>query len=463
MKYLFASVQLIERLGLNIAQLKITKERESYVARMESGRTVVSLGVESPKEITRRELTLLIRKGIVLAKGHKVKRLAICLDDFAFQHLRMREAELGELFAVNAEMANYEFTKYRTPPKEGWGLIEEVTLYGKIGKEGKAGIERGRLIGEGVNSVRTLANTPGGEMTPQSLAKAAEDAAKGTNTQVKILGLKEIQKLQMGGLLGVAKGSSEDPRFIILEYKGAGAKERPVVFVGKGITFDSGGLNLKPEQAMYDMHMDMSGGAATIHAIILASKLRIKKNVVCLVPAAENMPSGSSYRPGDVIKTMSGKTVEILSTDAEGRMVMADAFTYAKRYNPRLLIDAATLTGSAVAALGLRASALFATDEKLEQKIRELGEESGDYVWPLPLWKEYEEDIKGTFADLNNTGKSRYGGAITAALFLKQFTDGYPWVHLDICPRMTSIEGEFLAKGATGVPVRLLIKILERM
>ena len=200
-----------------------------------------------------------------------------------------------------------------------------------------------------------------------------------------------------------------------------------------------------------------------IHALVLASKLKIKNNVIGLIPAAENMPSGSSYRPGDVIRTMSGKTVEILSTDAEGRVVMADAFTYAKRYNPQLIVDAATLTGSAVVALGLRASALFATNEKLEKNVRDLGEESGDYVWPFPMWSEYEEDIQGTFGDLNNTGKSRWGGAITAALFLKQFTEQYPFVHLDIAPRMTSVEGEFLAKGATGVPVRLFVKIIERL
>jgi len=182
-----------------------------------------------------------------------------------------------------------------------------------------------------------------------------------------------------------------------------------------------------------------------------------------LIPAVENMPSGSSYRPGDILKTMSGKTVEVLNTDAEGRLILADALTYAKRYDPKLVVDIATLTGAAMVALGQRASAIFTRDAKLEKLLRELGEKSGDYVWPLPLWEEYEDDIKGTYADLANTGKTRYGGAITAAVFLYQFAKDYPWIHIDIAPRTTTIEGEYLAKGASGAPMRLLAKLIKRM
>ena len=261
----------------------------------------------------------------------------------------------------------------------------------------------------------------------------------------------------------MAKGSSEEPRFIIAEYFGGTKKERPIVLVGKGVTFDTGGLSIKLGDAMNEMHMDMSGGAAVLLAVVLCAKLRLKKNVVALVPAVENMPSGSSYRPGDILRTMSGKTIEVLNTDAEGRIILADALTYAKKYRPRLVVDVATLAGATLAALGQRASAIYTKDDKLEKIFRQLGEESGDYVWPLPLWDEYEEDIKGTFGDVINLGKTKYGGAITGAIFLYQFAKDYPWVHIDICPRMTSIEGEFLAKGATGVPVRLLIKILEKL
>ena len=261
--------------------------------------------------------------------------------------------------------------------------------------------------------------------------------------------------------LPVPKPIGTGTNTILMEYFGDKKGEAPVVLVGKGVTFDTGGINLKPGDSMLGMNMDMSGGAAVIHALAAAARLKVKKNIVVLVPAVENMPSGTSYRPGDILRSMSGKTIQVDNTDAEGRIILADALTYAKRYDPALVVDVATLTGAAVVALGERASALFTQDRDLEQRFRELGETSGDYVWPLPLWDEYDAEIKGTFGDVSNLGKTRWGGAITAAAFLKQCADGYPWVHLDIAPRMTAVEGEYLAKGAAGAPVRLLVKLLE--
>jgi leucyl aminopeptidase len=269
--------------------------------------------------------------------------------------------------------------------------------------------------------------------------------------------------LKMGGVLGVAQGSVEEPKFIIYEYFGTNKKERPIVFVGKGVTFDTGGLSLKTYEYMIDMHYDMSGGSAALHGVIAASRLGIKKNLVALIPAVENMPSGSSYRPGDILHTMSGKTIEVLNTDAEGRIILADALTYAEKYKPMLVIDIATLTGAAAVALGLRASAIFTKEEKLQRMCVEAGEETGDYLWPMPLWEEYESDIKGTFGDWANVSKIKYGGAITAAIFLYQFAKNYPWVHLDIAPTMSSIEGQYLSKGATGSPIRMLIRFLEKL
>jgi leucyl aminopeptidase len=264
-------------------------------------------------------------------------------------------------------------------------------------------------------------------------------------------------------VLGVGQGSNAPSRFIILEYFCGKKSERPIVLIGKGVTFDTGGINLKPSDYILGMNMDMSGGAAVIHALAAAARLKVKKNIVVLVPAVENMMSGASYRPGDIIRSMSGKTIEVLNTDAEGRIILADALHYAKRYRPALVIDVATLTGAAMGALGERASALFTEDEALELRLRHLGEESGDYVWPLPLWEEYDDEVKGTFGDVANLGRTRYGGAITAAVFLKQFVDkAYPWVHLDIAPRMTTLPDEFLSKGSAGAPVRLLIKVVER-
>jgi leucyl aminopeptidase len=264
-------------------------------------------------------------------------------------------------------------------------------------------------------------------------------------------------------VLGVGRGSDEQPKFIILEYMSGRKGAKPIVLVGKGVTFDTGGINLKPETAMDDMKMDMSGGAAVLRAFSAAVRLGVKRNIVALVPAVENMPSGSSYRPGDIIRSMSGKTIEVDNTDAEGRIILADALTYAKRYDPAFVVDVATLTGAALVALGQSASALFTADEEMERKFRDWGEESGDLVWPLPLWEEYGEDIKGTFGDIRNLGKTRWGGTITAATFLKQFADGYPWAHIDMASRMTAIEGEHLAKGAAGAPVRLLVRMLSDM
>ncbi|QQS20705.1 MAG: leucyl aminopeptidase family protein [Candidatus Moraniibacteriota bacterium] len=261
---------------------------------------------------------------------------------------------------------------------------------------------------------------------------------------------------------GRRKGSAIPPKLILLEYRGAkDVRESPIVFVGKGVTFDTGGINLKPSDAILGMNMDMSGGAAVLHALSLSARLGVRKNLVALIPAVENMPSGSSYRPGDVLRSMSGKTIEVLNTDAEGRIILADALHYAKRYHPRLVVDVATLTGAALVALGERASAIFTRDAELEKGIRELGELSGDFVWPLPLWEEYDEEIRGTFGDVANIGRTKWGGAITAAAFLAQFAIGYRWVHIDMAPRMTAVEGEYLAKGAAGAPVRLLLKIAE--
>lgn len=428
---------------------------------MPSGKKSIFIGIPEPDKLNRRKLIILSRQIITLAKANQIKKIAFKFEDFSFSKLKISREETAELLATNLEMANFEFVKYRSKPKEGWNFIEGIIVAGKVSPGVKYAFAMGQRIGQEVNACRVLANTPGGEMTPNVLAKEAVKAARGTGVKVKVLGLREIERLKMGGVLGVAKGADEPPRFIILEYL-KGGKEKPIVLVGKGVTFDSGGLQIKSGEGMYEMHMDMSGGAAVIHVIVLAAKLKLKKNIIGLVPAVENAVSGASFRPGDILRTMSGKTVEILHTDAEGRIILADALTYAERYNPKLVVDVATLSGSAVVALGERASAIFSKDEKLIHLLRELGEASGDYVWPMPLWEEYEENIKSAFGDIANVSKSRYSGTSTGAIFLYQFAKNFPWVHIDMAPRMTSIEGEHLAKGAAGVPVRLLIKLLER-
>ncbi|MBI2637406.1 MAG: leucyl aminopeptidase family protein [Candidatus Sungbacteria bacterium] len=272
-----------------------------------------------------------------------------------------------------------------------------------------------------------------------------------------------IKKLGMGGVLGVSKGSDEKPQFIIMEYKSpkADKKSKPLVFAGKGVTFDTGGLNIKTGDYMYEMHMDMAGGAAVMHALSAIARMKLPVHIIGLIPAVENMPSGSSYHPGDILKTITGKTIEVLNTDAEGRVILADALGYAQRFNPKLILDVATLTGAAMVAVGQRAIALFSTSEKLELLMRQIGKVSGDTVWPLPMGDEYFDEIKGTFGDVANTGKSRYGGATSGAIFLKQFVGEFPFVHLDIAPTMTTIEGQFLAKGSSGSGVRFLVELAK--
>lgn len=444
-------------------RVRLSAAKDDEVARLADGTREIALGIGKRRDMTRRGLILLVRRIVAVAKAKKAALLSVDFDDLRFPHLGMTDADLAELFAVNAEMANFEFRDFLSKPKEGWSDVREIFLMNADDRAVARGLARGRIIGEETNACRRLADLPGGDVTPKTLADEARKIAARSRGKVsaKILGVREMERLRMGGILGVGKGSDVPPKFIILEYAGGGKGRKPIVLVGKGVTFDTGGINLKPEGSMLGMNMDMSGGAAVLHAVAAAARLGIARRVVALVPAAENMPSGSSYRPGDVLRSMSGKTIEVLNTDAEGRIILADALTYAKRYDPALVVDVATLTGASLVALGERASALFTKDESLERKFRAWGEESGDHVWPLPLWDEYDDEIRGTFGDVANLGRTRWGGAITAAAFLKQFAEGYPWVHLDTAPRMTSIEGEFLSKGAAGAPVRLLVKVLE--
>lgn len=430
----------------------------AYLLRLPSRKKLLFLGLGEKKKYRERKTFLAMRRAVSAARQEKLGAIHVRVEDFASGRFS-KTSDVLETFVTQAALADFAFAKYKTDKDNGRRNLE-VTFHAS-GPSLQKALDRGTAIGEEINAARELANTPGSDMTPEHLARAATTLGRQTGIKVSVFTEKEMEKFGMGGILGVSKGSDVPPRFIVLEYLKGPKKEAPVVLVGKGITFDSGGLNLKASSGLYEMHMDMSGGAAVLHVIGALARLKTKKNIVALIPAAENMVSGSSFRPGDVLKTMSGKTVEILNTDAEGRVVLADGLEYAKKYNPRLVVDVATLTGAAMVALGQRASALFATDVKLERLFREAGERTGDYVWPLPLWEEYESDIKGTFGDIANDGKTRYGGAITGAAFLWQFTKGLNWVHLDIAPRMTSVEGDHLAKGAAGATVNLLVHLLE--
>ena len=421
---------------------------------------VKTLYLKSDEKMNLRKLYLLARKMVALAKGAKASKIAFDFNDWKLA--KASDAELGELIGTQLDFANYEFTEYKTPPEEGFSFIREVYVTG-AGLVARKAMLRGHAIAEEVNKTRSLANTPGGDMTPTILAQRAREAVKGLPVKVTILGEKEMEKQKMHAILSVGKGSDEESKFIIMEYWGTSKKVKLIVLVGKGVTFDTGGINLKPTPSLLGMNMDMSGGAAVIHTVALAARMKLKKNIIALVPSVENMASGKSYRPGDVIRSLSGKTIEVLNTDAEGRVILADALTYAERYKPEVVIDTATLTGAAAVALGERASALFTPDDNLAKALENAGEEMGEYVWRLPLWEEYEADIKGNLGDWANIHNkdSKYGGAIHGAMFLYQFAKNYKWAHIDIAPRMTSIPGEYLAPGSIGTPVRLLLKFIE--
>ncbi|MBS3903075.1 MAG: leucyl aminopeptidase [Anaplasmataceae bacterium] len=445
---------------------KLPLAHRAHAILLPSGKRVVVIGLSAKKDFHIRKSILAIRQAVQIAKREKLESIVLTAEDYAPSG-ELTSIELLERIAEQCELANYEFDLYKEKTKDNKPLyIKNIEIvYKDKSKRALEALKSGQVIGEAMNGARSLANTPGGDMTPVKLAEAAEKIGKQFGVKVKVLDEHRIEKLKMGGVIGVSKGSIEKPRFIVMEYMNGGKNQKPIVLVGKGVTFDSGGLSLKPSKSMYEdpMFMDMTGGAVVINVIAALARLKTKKNVVAIVPAVENMVSGSSYRPGDLLKTMSGKTIEVANTDAEGRVILSDALTYAQKfYSPKLVIDVATLTGAADVAVGPRFSAILSPDHSLAEKFRALSEKNGDNVWPLPLWEEYEEDIKAPFGDLSNVGRGRAGGVITAAAFLWQFIKETPWVHLDIASRMVTTEGDFLARGSTGAGTSLLIHFLRK-
>jgi leucyl aminopeptidase len=380
---------------------------------------------------------------------------------------RISVHDLAAALVEGVLLGLYQFQTFKTDrqalPKE----IRDCTLVDPDEKkivDMQMGALRGKLIAESANYVRDLCNTPSNVVTPGRLAEEAKRIGSEYGMRVTVLERSDIEQLGMGAFLAVARGTVEPPKFIVLEYEGAKRKGRPVALVGKSVTFDSGGISLKPADNMEQMKYDMSGGATVLGVMKVAAQLQLPINIVGFLPATDNMPSGTAIHPGDVVTTLSGKTVEIINTDAEGRLCLADALTYALRHKPVAVIDLATLTGAVVVALGHHAIGMMGNDPKLTAEIQKAGDETGERVWPLPLWEEYFNQIKSDVADLKNTG-GRPGGTITAALFLKQFVGETPWVHLDIAGTSWNGEGgrPYIPKGSTGVGLRLLIQYLTNL
>jgi leucyl aminopeptidase len=367
----------------------------------------------------------------------------------------------GQAIAEGLILGLYQFEEYKTEKKEE-KRIDKVVIAARDEREArevKKGVALGKVLAEAVSFSRDLVNRPSNDKTPIMLSDEARRMAGRFGLSCEILNEAAIKRLKMGGLLGVAKGSKEPPRFIILGHNRNTKNLDTIVIVGKAITFDSGGISIKPSENMEKMKYDMSGGAAVMGAMLTAARLNIPLRIIGLIPATENLPSGTAQKPGDIVQMYDGKTVEIISTDAEGRMILGDALSYAKRYKPKAMIDLATLTGACVIALGNDAIGMMGTDDKLKERIKKAGELSYERVWELPLWEEYGALIKSDIADIKNVG-GRPAGTITGGFFLSRFIEKIPWVHLDIAGTAWEEKGKpYKPKGATGIGVRLLSEL----
>jgi leucyl aminopeptidase len=394
-----------------------------------------------------------VAAGLSALKALGVTQLAVARVGFdtALDELSARALTA----AVGDAVYLYRHTKPSAPaaPK-----LARVVLCGakKDAASVARGLRRGAAVVAGVDLARECANRPGNHATPSFLAAEAKKLGKQFGLDVEVHDRKAIEKIGMGSFLAVAQGSDEPPRLIVLRYQGAAATKAPVVLVGKGITFDSGGISLKPGAEMDEMKFDMGGAASVLGTMRAIAELKPRINVVGLIVACENMPSGRALKPGDVIQSLSGQTIEVLNTDAEGRLILCDALTYAERFKPAAVVDIATLTGACVVALGHHHSGLFTADDKLAEQLLAASRHALDPAWRMPLDEEYDDGLKSHFADMANIG-SRAGGAITAAMFLKRFTAKYLWAHLDIAG--TAWKGG-AAKGATGRPVPLLTEFV---
>jgi leucyl aminopeptidase len=405
---------------------------------------LVGAGDGSPKNIR-----TAVNAALGALKTSNAQRAILCLST-----LTKLQPDAVRAAVVACADAGYSYTT--TKSKASPAKLQRVVVGVSDAATAKAGFDKGIALVKGLAFAKEWANRPANYATPTLLAGAARELAKLRNIKVEVLGPKEVAKLGMGSFMAVAQGSAEPLRFIVLHYDGAAKAVAPVVLIGKGITFDTGGISLKPGSEMDEMKFDMCGAASVLGTFRALAELQPALNVVGLIPASENMPDGRAVKPGDVVTSMSGQTIEILNTDAEGRLVLCDALTYAERFKPKAVVDIATLTGACVVALGGVRSALFSTDEQLAMALQAAGESSLDLCWRMPLDEEYAEGLKTNFADVANIA-GRAAGAVTAAKFLQRFASRFPWAHLDIAG--TAWKGG-TAKGATGRPVALLLDYL---
>ena len=416
---------------------------------------LLAAGVGKPEKFNAAELRKAVGAAIRHLKSKSIKDAAIWLD------AAQAGGDYVSAAVEGAILGNFETDRYKTDKKDVKSVERFTVVVAGGGPHLEAAVERGRIIAEAQNFTRELANEPPNRLTPLALAEYARRMAEEFGLEYEALDRDRMAQLGMGSLLGVAIGSAEPPVLIVLRYRPAAAPQGSVHLglVGKGVTFDTGGISIKPADGMEKMKYDMAGGAAMIGAMRALAQLKPTIPVTALIPAVENMPGSRAQRPGDIVTSLNGKTIEVINTDAEGRLILADALTYAQKLGCTHLVDAATLTGAVVVALGHYNVGLFANDDALRERVMLAARAEGEKMWHMPLEDDYKDYLKNAYADISNVG-GRYGGAVTAAMFLKEFADPTPWVHLDIAGTAWLDEGKpFLAKGPTGVPLRTMVRL----
>ncbi|MBJ6751293.1 leucyl aminopeptidase [Geomonas anaerohicana] len=417
---------------------------------------LVLVGLGKKKDMSAERLRQGAGNAVSALRGARVSSFSSAL------HLAVAAPDSAENAALGMLLGSYSFEQYKTKEKEERFGFDTLTVLLPAGQEsaGRQALERAQIVNDGVTLARDLVSHPGNVVTPAYLAQAARELAERNVLECRVYELEELEQMGMNALIGVGKGAAVAPRLIVLQYRGG--KGRPVALVGKGITFDSGGISIKPGAGMEAMKTDMAGSAAVLGTLEAAARLKLPVNVVGIIPTAENMPDGNAFKPGDILASMSGTTIEITNTDAEGRLILCDALHFARQqFKPAAMVDLATLTGACVVALGHEASGLMGNDQRLVDALKRAGDETGERAWPLPLWEEYGEVMKSDVADLKNAG-SRDGGAISAGWFLKQFVGDTRWAHLDIAGTAWNDKARpYGPKGASGVGVRLLLEFLQ--
>ena len=421
---------------------------------------VVVVGLGKPAALTAPKIRGAVAEACRYLRKKGVASIATAAEGAGLNGISLEAA--SQAATEGARLGLYTFRKHKTKANDNGGEIRQYLIVGEAKDIDalEAGSRKGSILAEATNLARDMVNEPANLMTPTDVAKTADKVAKLHRLEINVFEEKEMKEMGMGGLLGVARGSRQAPKFAVLRYRGGDPGEKPVALIGKGITFDSGGISIKPSDKMEEMKGDMAGGAAVIGAISAIAQLKPKINVLAIIPATENLPDGNALKPGDVLTALGGKTIEIISTDAEGRVVLADALGYAIKEGARYMVDVATLTGACVVALGKICTGAFSNNQEIADRLITASQEAGEMTWQMPMFDEYDELNKSEVADIKNVG-GRWGGAITAAKFLAEFAGDTPWVHLDIAGTgLSDKESGHLVKGASGAPVMTLVNFV---